>query len=192
MDSGPGFSLITGLGNPGAQYQDTRHNFGFDVVNLLARDENLSWKKARFAQAEVCRLRNGMWLAKPMTYMNASGTAVADCLSWFRFRPVQLLVVVDDIHLPLGRLRLKPSGSSGGHNGLKSVEQQLGSPDYARLRGGVGAPEKERKLTGHVLGKFDKEEKQVMDSSVRKAADAILDCYRLGLEAVMTELNRKS
>lgn len=192
MDSGSGFSLVTGLGNPGTQYQGTRHNFGFDVVDLLARDENVSWKKARFAQAEVCRLGNGTWLAKPMTFMNASGDAVADCLEWFRFRPVQLLVVVDDINLPLGCLRMKPAGSPGGHNGLKSVEHRLGTSEYARLRGGVGVPDGQRQLTGHVLGKFDNEEKQVMDSCVRKAAEAILDCHRLGLEAVMTQVNRKS
>jgi len=186
------FPLIVGLGNPGKAYRGTRHNFGFEVLDFLARQENLSWKKARFAKAETCRLPNGMWLVKPQTYMNLSGDAVRQCLNWFRITPQQLIVVVDDIHLPLGQTRLKPAGSAGGHNGLKSIESCLGTKDYVRLRGGVGAPGHPEALKGHVLGKFDKEEAKIMNDIVEKTAGGIHTANQSGLEFAMNELNTKT
>jgi len=185
------FPLIVGLGNPGKAYRGTRHNFGFEVLDLLARQENLSWKKARFAKAETCRLADGAWLIKPQTYMNLSGDAVKQCLKWFRITPEQLLVVVDDIHLPLGQLRLKPVGSAGGHNGLKSIEARLGTQKYVRLRGGVGAPGHSDALKGHVLGKFDREEEKIMTEAIEQAAGGIQTAQKAGLDFAMNELNIK-
>ncbi len=186
------FPLVVGLGNPGQAYRGTRHNFGFEVLDLLARQENLTWKKARFAQAETCRLADGAWLVKPQTYMNLSGDAVRQCLNWFRVTPEQLLVVVDDIHLPLGQLRLRPSGSAGGHNGLKSIESRLGTRDYVRLRGGVGAPGQPEALKGHVLGKFDKNEATIMNEALAKAAGGIQSARQSGLDIAMNQLNIKT
>jgi len=185
------FPLIVGLGNPGKNYRGTRHNFGFEVLDLLARRENLTWKKARFAQAETCRLADGAWLVKPQTYMNLSGDAIRQCLNWFRIKPNQLLVVVDDIHLTLGQLRLRPGGSAGGHNGLKSIEARLGTQQYARLRGGVGAPGHPEALKRHVLEKFDKEEEQIMNDAAAQAADGIQIARQAGLDIAMNELNIK-
>lgn len=185
------FPLIVGLGNPGKAYRGTRHNFGFEVLDLLARRESLAWKKARFAQAETCRLADGAWLVKPQTYMNLSGDAIRQCLNWFRIKPEQLLVVVDDIHLPLGQLRLRPGGSAGGHNGLKSIEARLGTQQYVRLRGGVGAPGHPDALKGHVLGKFDREEEKTMTEAIELAADGIQTARRAGLDIAMNELNIK-
>lgn len=185
------FPLIVGLGNPGKAYRGTRHNFGFEVLDLLARREALSWKRARFAKAETCRLADGAWLVKPQTYMNLSGDAVKQCLKWFRVTPEQLLVVVDDIHLPLGQLRLRPSGSAGGHNGLKSIEVRLGTQQYVRLRGGVGAPGHPDALKTHVLGKFNKEEEQSMTEAIEKAASGIQTARDAGIEYAMNELNTK-
>jgi PTH1 family peptidyl-tRNA hydrolase len=186
------FPLIVGLGNPGKAYRGTRHNFGFEVLDLLARRKNLTWKQARFAKAETCRLPDGTWLVKPQTYMNLSGDAVTQCLKWFRITPDELLVVVDDIHLPLGQLRLRPGGSAGGHNGLKSIEARLGTSQYVRLRGGVGAPGHPEALKGHVLGKFDKDEKKMMTEAVERAAGGLDSARQSGLDFAMNQINIKT
>ncbi|MEM1158685.1 MAG: aminoacyl-tRNA hydrolase [Verrucomicrobiota bacterium] len=185
------FPLIAGLGNPGKTYRGTRHNFGYEVLDLLAKQDGVTWKKARFAQAETCRLASGSWLVKPRTYMNLSGDALKQSLNWFRIGPEQLLVVVDDVHLELGQLRLRPGGSAGGHNGLKSIETQLGTQDYARLRGGVGTPGHPDALKRHVLGKFDREEEKIIADAMKRAADGIRTACRAGLDIAMNELNIK-
>lgn len=183
------FPLIVGLGNPGQAYRGTRHNFGFEVLDTLADQENQSWKKARFAKAQTCRTSDGAWLVKPQTYMNLSGDAVMQCLKWFRLKPDALLVIVDDIHLQLGQLRLRPGGSAGGHNGLKSIESRLGTRQYARLRGGVGAPGHPEALSGHVLGKFDRKEEKIMEEAIRQAAAGIRTARLRGIDSAMNELN---
>ncbi|MEM6821657.1 MAG: aminoacyl-tRNA hydrolase [Verrucomicrobiota bacterium] len=183
------FPLVVGLGNPGRAYQKTRHNVGFEVLDLLASQGNLSWKKARFAKAVTCRINNGTWLVKPTTYMNLSGDAVRQSLKWFRLKPEQMIVVVDDIHLPLGHLRLRAKGSSGGHNGLRSIASAVQTEHYPRLRCGVGSPKGERELKTHVLGKFDKNEQAMIQQALEKAVQVLDICQQTGLDAAMNQAN---
>lgn len=178
--------LVVGLGNPGSEYQRTRHNFGFLVLEAWASDLGLGWKKARFAEAEICEVSGGRWLIKPLGYMNCSGPVVQDVLRWFKLEVAELLVVVDEVNLPLGRLRLRSSGSAGGHNGLASIEQSLGTREYTRLRGGVGKPgEGGVELVGHVLGRFDAEEWKALGPINRRAREVIEVAQTQGVEAAM-------
>ncbi len=190
--------MVVGLGNPGPNYIGTRHNFGFAVLDSMADAEGLSWKRAQWADALTCRRRDGSWLVKPTTYMNLSGRAVRQGLAWFRWEPAQILVVVDDLHLALGTLRLRPAGSSGGHNGLKSIEAELGTTRYARLRGGVGATEgadtgsspHAGEWKGHVLGKFERNELNIMEDAVERAARIVLLAQQSGLQIAMNQANQ--
>jgi len=184
--------LVVGLGNPGSEYQKTRHNFGFLVLEAWAAESGLSWKKARFADAEVCELSGRRWLVKPLSYMNGSGPVVGDVLRWFKLEVAELLVVVDEVNLPLGRIRLRSSGSAGGHNGLNSIEQSLGTREYARLRGGVGKPEGGgAELAGHVLGRFEPEEWEKMGEFNQRARAVIEVAQTQGVEAAMNFGNKE-
>ena len=146
--------LIVGLGNPGRKYAGTRHNVGFDVLDLLSERHRLEWESGP-ADALVTRWRSeGALLAKPLTFMNLSGFAAGDLLRFYKIDPVDMLVVVDDVNLELGRLRARAFGSAGGHNGLKSLIEQLGD-SFSRLRVGVGRGDTRRDLADHVLAKFD-------------------------------------
>ncbi len=147
--------LIVGLGNPGRKYEGTRHNVGFAAVDLLAGRHGVSWESAR-AEALIGKWRaENTLIAKPLTFMNLSGQAVLDLLQFYKIDPQDLLVIVDEAQLDLGRLRARPSGSSGGHNGLKSVIGVLGTENFPRLRIGVGRGDARRDLGDHVLARFD-------------------------------------
>ena len=185
--------LIVGLGNPGRKYDGTRHNVGFDVVDLLARRHRAEWEAApRGIEALVARWRShGTVLAKPLTFMNLSGGAIVGLLQFYKVEPIDLLVVVDDVNIDLGRLRSRPSGSAGGHNGLKSVIGSLGSEEFARMRMGVGRGDGRRDLADHVLAKFDTEERPVVTELVDRAADAVELFIAEGIGPVMNRYNRK-
>src|SRR6188474_142346 len=143
--------LVVGLGNPGRQYAGTRHNVGFDVLNLLAERHRLDWESAP-ADALIAKWRAAsVLLAKPMTFVNLSGQAIGDLLRFYKIELPDLFVIVDDVNLELGRLRARASGSAGGHNGLKSVIAAFGTEDFARLRVGVGRGDARRDLADHVL-----------------------------------------
>ena len=185
--------LIVGLGNPGKRYAGTRHNVGFDVLDLLAGRHDISWESAprgidalsgRWRQADVV-------IAKPLTFMNLSGHAVRDLLQFYKIEAADALVVVDDANLELGRLRARPSGSAGGHNGLKSVIEALGSEALARLRVGVGRGDARRDLADHVLAKFEPEERSIVAEAVGRAADAAELFVTEGIGPVMNRFNRK-
>lgn len=186
------FPLVVGLGNPGPLYQGTRHNIGFAVLDHWAARQGAVWKAARFAEAEACQLPGGIWLVKPLSYMNCSGPEIARCMNWFKRNPEQLLVVVDDIHLPLGRLRLRPAGSDGGHNGLRSIQAALGTQRYARLRCGVGSAGQDKDLKDYVLERFRTEEQDIAATMIARASRALEDCQTQGLEAVMAAINGPS
>lgn len=186
--------LIVGLGNPGRKYDGTRHNVGFDVVDVLARRHGAEWAAApRGIEAFVARMRNtgACILAKPLTYMNLSGGAVVPLLQFYRIDPVDLLVVVDEVHLDLGRLRIRRSGSAGGHNGLKSIIGALGSQEFARLRIGVGRGDGRRDLADHVLARFDADERAIVAEMVDRSADAVELFIAEGIGPVMNRYNRK-
>ena len=185
--------LVTGLGNPGAAYEQTRHNIGFMVTDVLAARLGSAFQTEKRWHSHVAKIANG-WLQKPQTYMNLSGRAVAGLARFHKLAVREVLVVCDDVDLPLGRLRLRPSGSAGGHNGLKSIIEALGSSDFPRLKIGIstgsGRPAGER-LSGHVLGRFDASEQAVVAQVVDRAADAVLTALRDGLGAAMNLFNRK-
>jgi len=183
--------LVAGLGNEGPAYRDTRHNFGFEVVDRMAAGQGVSWEKSRHADAWEARLPGHRILLKPTTMMNASGEAIRAALDWWKVPPKKFMVIVDDIDLPLGRLRLRAEGSSGGHRGLESIEAQLGTREFARLRGGVGRPAGERVAAEHVLEKFLPEERPVVVRMVAAAAEAVEAWWRNGWEAALPLGNRK-
>ena len=185
--------LIVGLGNPGAEYARTRHNAGFLVVEELARRGSSEWgleKKfnARVAKRELSGRK--ILLIEPQTFMNSSGEAVGALLSFYRVPSLHLLVVVDDADLPFGELRLRPKGSPGGHHGLESIEQHIGSQDYARLKVGIGRTrDGRREITNYVLGKFGGDEATLLDKVLQRAADQA-ECWAAdGIQKAMNQFN---
>ena len=211
--------LVVGLGNPGREYAGTRHNVGFAVLDALAERFGCSFRnKLRFAakvtewscgselNPRLCvgvenRSHNKIVLAKPQAYMNRSGAAVAALLNWLKLTPSDVLVVVDDADLPLGEIRLRSSGGSGGHNGLRSIIEALGgSEEFARLRIGIGRPDEGvgvntgavgGDITDHVLGRFKADEKKLIGPVLARAADAVVACVERGMSAAMDQFNRK-
>lgn len=183
--------LIVGLGNPGRRYEGTRHNIGFDVANLLAARHRLEWEAAP-ADALMARWRAGAaLLVKPLAFMNLSGPVVAELMRFYKVERADLFVVVDDTNLDLGRLRARPSGSAGGHNGLKSIIGAFGSEDFARLRVGVGRGDARRDLADHVLARFDPQEREDVADAVGRSADAAELFATEGIAPVMNRFNRK-
>lgn len=188
--------LIAGLGNPGARYERTRHNVGWMVLDELARRHHIgSWRKAHEALVGDALLNGArVALVKPQTFMNLSGKSVSALLRYQRVEREHLLVVCDDLNLPTGRLRLRAEGSDGGHNGLKSVAQMLGTTQYARLRVGVGEPpqaeRRERGTANHVLSQFAPDEWAEVQASVARAADCVEVWVREGVAVAMNTFNR--
>lgn len=185
--------LIVGLGNPGNSYQDTRHNIGFMVMDVLATRLGTAFQTEKRWESHVAKFAGG-FLVKPQTYMNLSGRAVGSVGRFYKITPQETLVVFDDVDLPLGRLRLRASGSAAGHNGLKSLISTLGTDQFPRVKVGIGAdigrPAGDR-LVGHVLGKFSEEEKAAVAQAVDRAADAVMGALKSGLGAAMNFFNRK-
>jgi peptidyl-tRNA hydrolase, PTH1 family len=180
--------LVVGLGNPGSEYARTRHNVGFDVVEEVARRHGVTLKttaKWKARTAKIGALGDGVLLAEPTTFMNLSGWAVREIAAFHKLSPSDLLIVVDDADLPLGRLRIRSGGSAGGHNGLKSVIQELATDEFPRLRIGVGRQGGE--LRSHVLGRFSSEEQPYIDAALKRAADA---AELFGTENILTVMNR--
>jgi peptidyl-tRNA hydrolase, PTH1 family len=181
---------IVGLGNPGTQYRGTRHNVGFAVLDELARRALVEFESAP-AEALMARWRRAdepVLLVKPLTYMNLSGQAIGELARYFKIELADLLIVVDEIQLPLGKLRARARGSAGGHNGLKSVIAHLGD-GYARLRLGVGRGDARRDLADHVLARFDKDEAAEAERMIARAADAAETFITSGIAAVMNQYN---
>jgi PTH1 family peptidyl-tRNA hydrolase len=186
--------LVAGLGNvPESRYGGTRHNVGFQVLDLLAGRHRLTFDAApvRAAQAQWRVASDTVWLLKPLTLMNLSGEAVSGACRYYRVALPDLLVVCDDVNLPLGRLRAKAGGSEGGHNGLRSIAQQLGTIDYARLRVGVGRGDPRRDLADHVLSRFGAEEAPAVEAAIGRAADAVEAWVADGLDRMMNVFNRE-
>lgn len=184
--------LIAGLGNIGAEYENTRHNIGFNVVEHLAAIGNASFSTGRYAS--VCEMRHKgrtFILIKPSTYMNLSGNAVRYWLQEEKIPLENLMVVTDDLALPFGKIRIRGKGSDGGHNGLKHIQQILGTEAYARLRFGVGSNFSKGQQVDYVLGKWDEEENKTLNERVELAAKACLSFAFIGIGKTMTEFNAK-
>jgi len=179
-----------GLGNPGAQYKGTRHNVGFEVVEQLASRASVGFESAP-AQALIAKWRRPedvVLLVKPLTFMNLSGQAIGELARYFKIDIADLFVIVDEVHLPLGKLRARARGSAGGHNGLKSVIAHLGD-EFSRLRLGVGRGGDQRNLADHVLSKFEKDEAEEVERMTARAADAAEMFIASGIGAVMNAFN---
>src|SRR5712691_515379 len=185
-------NAIVGLGNPGLKYRGTRHNVGFEVVDYLARSPAASGFRSKF-QGQVAELKEDgrqLLLVKPETFMNLSGCGVREVVDFYKLALDDLLVVCDDINLPLGKLRVRARGSHGGHNGLRNIQEQLSSVDYPRLRIGVDAPElKGDGTVDYVLGRFKPGERDVIEEAIHKAALAALLWANEGLAVCMKRTN---
>lgn len=183
--------LIVGLGNPGKQYENTRHNLGYDVVHALAKKHHWNFQKKSKLRGYLARgtlEHDTVYLLISQDYINESGRSLHLCKEYLNIPLTHIMVVVDDAAIDFGELRLKPSGSSGGHNGLKNIEKELGSHFYPRLRIGVGSPE-ERDLNEHVLGNFHLEEKKELPEIYKKAIEAIELWILEGIAIAMNQAN---
>lgn len=187
MEAAPSIRLVAGLGNPGKAYERTRHNIGFLVIDELCRRRALTLQPFPKWHCELASDMSGA-LMKPLTYMNRSGESIGAYLRFHKLGASDVLVVVDDTALPVGRLRLRSSGSSGGHNGLESAIAHLGSREFPRLRIGVGARD-HASQSAHVLGKFREDEQPEIDAAVRRAADAVEWVQTHGLPSAMNQFN---
>lgn len=204
-------SLIVGLGNPGAEYERTRHNIGFMAIDRLATSWSISLGKEKrfyglFGEGRLStRLASSgkIRLLKPTTYMNVSGQSVRACADWFKGNPENILVIYDDMDLPLGKLRLRPSGSAGGHNGMKSIISHLGTQNFPRLRLGIGrggkddgdiaiASKANQNVTNHVLGGFSATETKILPEIFNLAESTVTSILADGLEKAMSLYNSRS
>ena len=185
---------MVGLGNPGRQYEHTRHNAGFMLVERLAKRWQTSWSLENKFDARVARVKRGenqVLLAQPQTFMNLSGKSVAALAKFYDIAPQNVLIVLDDADLPLGTLRMRPGGSSGGHHGLDSLEQCLGTKAFPRQKIGIlGRTEPgARQITGKVLGGFSKSESELLEQVLARAADQVEAWLDLGIEPAMNKFN---
>ena len=183
--------LIVGLGNPGSKYAGTRHNIGFELIDTLASRLSAPLKagkglyyesKARYGDHQVI-------LLKPTTFMNRSGDAVQQALHWYKLQPDECLVCYDDLNIDTGTLRLRPGGSAGGHNGIKDIIQKLGTDTFPRLRIGIGDDFRDGQQVQYVLSPFDADQREIMDITVEKAADAVLSFIDDGIDTAMNKFN---
>jgi PTH1 family peptidyl-tRNA hydrolase len=184
--------IVVGLGNPGRRYDGTRHNVGYAVLDVLSAGPRGARLSSRF-EAQIAELDEDgqrVLLVKPETFMNLSGRSVRQIMDFYQADLTDLLVVCDDINLPLGKLRVRARGSHGGHNGLRDIHNHLGTAEYARLRIGVGAPDED--AVDHVLGRFRPSEKPVVEDAIGLAAQAVLVWVHRGVEACMNEFNGES
>lgn len=183
--------LVVGLGNPGRRYRGTRHNVGHEVIERLARRWGI-----RLHEEEEALVGSGpvaghvVLLGQPLTYMNESGRAVASLVRRYGLRPQEVLVIYDDVDLPLGTIRIRPRGSAGGHRGMSSVLSALGTQDVPRLRIGIGRPQGD--AAAYVLSRFSPEERPIVDEAIERAADAVEVILQEGVEAAMNRFNRRA
>lgn len=184
--------IIAGLGNPGDEYEHTRHNTGFEVIDELVKEYGIVLDFAKHKAICGKGIIGGekVMLMKPQTYMNASGEAIADAVSFYKLYPNdELIVIYDDIDLPVGKIRVRESGSAGGHNGMKDIIEKLGTGEFVRVRVGVGAKPEEWDLADWVLSRFPDEEKTVMKEARKRAAGAVAAILSEGAEYAMSRYN---
>jgi PTH1 family peptidyl-tRNA hydrolase len=188
--------LIVGLGNPEPKYDKTRHNIGFEAIDAIARRSQISWNENRRFQALYgegqSTTGNKLRLLKPLTYMNRSGQAIRAATDWYKLPPESVLIVYDDMDLAVGRLRLRLSGSAGGHNGMKSAIAHLGTQDFPRLRIGIGKSGTDKDTVSHVLGKFSPQETQLMLEVLQLVVDAVEVSLKHGVEKAMNLYNSRA
>ncbi|MFD2257948.1 aminoacyl-tRNA hydrolase [Luteolibacter algae] len=181
-------SMVIGLGNPGRQYEATRHNVGFMLLDRLAAQDGAVFKSEPKWQAHIAKLGDGLILVKPQTFMNLSGRSVRQILTFYKWQPDRILVAYDDVSLPLGHLRFREKGSAGGHNGIKSIIEHLGGDGFARLKMGIGAA-RSGEMTGHVLGKFSSDEHEDLENMLATAQEAVQVSRSQGIALASNRFN---
>ena len=184
--------LIVGLGNPGEKYARTRHNAGFLLVEKLAERWKANWNDEKKFRSRVAKAEQGgrkLFLAEPQTFMNCSGEAVGAMAVFYKIPPTQLVVAVDDADLPFGEIRLRKSGSSGGHHGLENIEQHLSTREFPRLRIGIGRRDGVREITNYVLGQFTTAENELLEKVLTRAADQVECWFSEGIDKAMSKFN---
>lgn len=187
--------MIAGLGNPGREYANTPHNVGFEAVDSICRALGGDWRIEPRFKADVAKVsKDGehLLLVRPMTYMNSSGEAVGAIMRYFRMEPADVVVVSDDVNLKPGRVRVRATGGAGGHNGLKSIIEHMGSRDFPRLRIGIGKENAPGERVDHVLGAFHPDERPLVDEAVEQAARACISFIEEGIELTMSRFNTGS
>ncbi len=184
------FKLIVGLGNPGKNYDRTRHNIGFMLLDRLASTEGTDFNHVLRFQADMAKMPDGTWLSKPQTFMNLSGRSIQQVMSFFKMEPADLLVVYDDASLELGTLRFREKGSAGGHNGIKSIISHLGTEVFPRLKIGIGGSVP-ADMSSHVLGKFTDEEGPVLENTLARAEAAVQLARSEGIAAASNQYHQK-
>lgn len=184
--------LIVGLGNPGKEYENTRHNMGFMFIDDYSKEKGVEITKKKFNALYVDFINNGekTILLKPQTYMNLSGKAVRDFVDFYKINIEDILIISDDLDMPIGKLKLRPTGSSGGHNGLKNIEQHLNTQNYKRLKIGI-SHNKEIDTKDYVLGSISKENKEILNEMKKIVNNIIDDFYKLDFEKLMAKYNHK-
>ena len=185
--------VIAGLGNPGREYEGTRHNVGFMTLDALADKYNIDVREKAFKGliGKGVIEGNKVILVKPQTYMNSSGESIRAAADYYKVDPEDILIVYDDISLAPGQLRIRAKGSAGGHNGIKSIIAHLGTQEFPRVKVGVGEKPARMDLADYVLGHFSKEEQATMDDAVKEAADAVCEIVNVGIAQAMNDHNRK-
>jgi PTH1 family peptidyl-tRNA hydrolase len=184
--------LIVGLGNPGSKYARTRHNAGFLLVEHLAERWRIHWTEEKKFSSKVAKTERGgqkLTLCQPQTFMNCSGKAVSALSDFFKVAATKIIVAVDDADIPLGEIRLRKSGSSGGHHGLEDIEKRLGTREFARLRIGIGRRDGVREITNYVLGQFSSEEHELLEKILNRAADQVESWLSEGIDKAMSKFN---
>jgi len=183
--------LVAGLGNPGSEYASTKHNLGFLTVDEIGKRAGIDLKKKKFSGIYGVGTFNNdkLILLKPETYMNRSGESVSSAVSFYHIPAENIIIIHDELDLPTGTVRIKAGGGSAGHKGLKSVMGELGSGEFIRVRIGIGKPREKKGTVSHVLTKFNKEESELVRESLLRAADAVLEIIRHGLQKAMNKYN---
>lgn len=182
--------LIVGLGNPGKEYQKTRHNVGFMVLNKLAKNLDNSFKNKKFS-GEFCNVQiNGekVILLKPQKFMNLSGEVIRDFMQFYKINIEDLIVIHDDLDIELGEIKIKPKGSSGGHNGLKNIELMINSVEYKRIKIGI-SNDKKYETKDYVLGNFSSDESQIVEKVIDNVCNIVIDSFELSFENLMNKYN---
>lgn len=183
--------LIVGLGNPENEYAHTRHNMGFDTINQIAKNNNIQITKNKFkGLCESTIIQNQkVILLKPQTYMNLSGESVKEVAEFYNLKPEEIIVIYDDIDIEKGHIKIRKKGGAGSHNGMKSVVEELQSTDFARIRVGIGQPELKSDMINYVIGKVSQEEQEILQQGVEKAAKAVEEILKNGIDIAMNKFN---
>jgi PTH1 family peptidyl-tRNA hydrolase len=184
--------LIIGLGNPGSQYVHTRHNIGFRIIDEIAKRYDVKLKKKLFGKSKQAQIRlrgKGIILVQPLTFMNLSGRCVKNSIDTFKASVDEVLIICDDVNIMLGKIRLRKKGSAGGHNGLSSIIETLGSDTFSRLRAGIGSEKPIRDLSDYVLSDFDQTERELVETVIARAADACEYWWSNGIDRAMNLYN---